>query len=114
MADKALKEPKSRVIWNPFVDFLGLGGLSVIVVILALVFLPASHQWWQQFSRSFAIENNLQGPRGGNFDSLTLFWLLTIIINHPHFMASYRLLYRSREQIQTYKWSSVRVPILLG
>lgn len=113
MTEVTRNKNQYKAIWSPVIDCLGLGGLSVIVAVGALVFLPPSHQWWEQFSRALAVESGLQGPPGGRFDSLTLFWLLTIIINHPHFMASYRLLYRSREQIQTYKWSSMRVPVIL-
>src|SRR4051812_40925684 len=41
-------------------------------------------------------------------------WLATLI-NMPHFMASYRLVYRSRESILRHKWASMYVPaILLG
>ena len=39
-------------------------------------------------------------------------WLATLV-NMPHFMASYRLVYRSRETILRYKWASIYVPAIL-
>jgi hypothetical protein len=42
------------------------------------------------------------------------FLLVSILINGPHFMASYRLLYQSREQVFYYKWASLYVPCLLA
>ena len=39
-------------------------------------------------------------------------WLATAI-NMPHFMASYRLVYRSREMILRHKWASIYVPAIL-
>jgi hypothetical protein len=38
---------------------------------------------------------------------------LTICVNMPHFMASYRIVYRSKESILRHKWASVIVPTLL-
>ena len=39
-------------------------------------------------------------------------WVATAI-NMPHFMASYRLVYRSRETILRHKWASIYVPLIL-
>jgi hypothetical protein len=39
-------------------------------------------------------------------------WLATVI-NMPHFMASYRLVYRSRESILRHKWAAIYVPAIL-
>ncbi len=39
-------------------------------------------------------------------------WLATAI-NMPHFMASYRLVYRSRASILTHRWASIYIPTLL-
>jgi hypothetical protein len=35
---------------------------------------------------------------------------LTIAINMPHFIASYRLLYQRREMIERYRWAAIYVP----
>jgi hypothetical protein len=40
-------------------------------------------------------------------------WIATVI-NMPHFMASYRLVYRSRESILRHKWASIYVPAILA
>ena len=39
-------------------------------------------------------------------------WVATVI-NMPHFMASYRIVYRSREMILRHKWASIYVPVIL-
>jgi hypothetical protein len=39
-------------------------------------------------------------------------WVATAI-NMPHFMASYRMVYRSRESILQHKWAAIYVPIIL-
>ena len=39
-------------------------------------------------------------------------WLATLI-NMPHFLASYRIVYRSREMILKHKWASIYLPALL-
>jgi hypothetical protein len=38
---------------------------------------------------------------------------LAATINMPHFMASYRIIYRSREMILRHKWASIYVPAIL-
>ncbi|HEY9228725.1 MAG TPA: hypothetical protein VIP11_18885 [Gemmatimonadaceae bacterium] len=38
---------------------------------------------------------------------------LATAINMPHFMASYRLIYRSRETIMKHKWASIYIPAIL-
>src|SRR5437016_3720584 len=69
-------------ILNPVIDFLCVGGLSLIVFVPLLlsgrsdlVLVGAGAQAW-----------------------------LAATINMPHFMASYRLIYRSREMILRHKW----------
>lgn len=78
-------------ILSPVVDFLCVGGLSLIVFVplLAsgrsdLVMIGAGAQAW-----------------------------IATLINMPHFMASYRLVYRSRETIMKHKWASMYVPMIL-
>jgi hypothetical protein len=39
-------------------------------------------------------------------------WIATMI-NMPHFMASYRIVYRSREMILRHKWASIYIPAIL-
>jgi hypothetical protein len=77
-------------IITPWVDALCVGGLAVIAV------------GWMLIARV-------------RFDESTwaAFWFLQIALNYPHFIASYRLLYQSRDMILRYKWASIYVPILL-
>jgi hypothetical protein len=83
--------PRPNSILSPVVDFLCVGGLSLIVFVplLAsgrsdLVMIGAGAQAW-----------------------------LATLINMPHFMASYRLVYRSRETVMKHKWASIYVPLIL-
>jgi hypothetical protein len=84
--------PKQRAsVISPTIDLLCVGGLSL------LFFVPLL----------------LSGRR----DLLLIgvgaqAWLATLI-NMPHFMASYRLVYRSRESILRHKWASIYVPAIL-
>jgi len=78
-------------ILTPAIDLLLVGGLSLIVFIPLLlsgrsdlVLIGAGAQAW-----------------------------LATLINMPHFMASYRLVYRSRESILRHKWASIYVPAIL-
>ncbi|MBA63921.1 MAG: hypothetical protein CMJ76_16320 [Planctomycetaceae bacterium] len=112
MAIKSKVSTTQRHLWNPIVDFLGLGGLSVFVIIGAVLVFPPTSEWFEPFSNSITTQQGTSVLRPVNM--LTAFMLLTIIINHPHFMASYRLLYRSRKQIQTYRWSAIGVPVVLA
>src|SRR6059058_4975981 len=78
-------------IISPIVDLLLVGGLSLIVFVplllsgrTDLVMIGAGAQAW-----------------------------LGATINMPHFMASYRIIYRSREMILKHRWASLYVPALL-
>jgi hypothetical protein len=82
---------KTASIISPTVDLLLVGGLSLIVFVPLLlsgrsdlVLIGAGAQAW-----------------------------LATAINMPHFMASYRLVYRSRESILRHKWASIYVPAIL-
>src|SRR6059058_4976508 len=84
--------PKPRAaMLSPALDLLFVGGLSIILLVplilsgrTDLVMIGAGAQAW-----------------------------LATSINMPHFMASYRLVYRSRESILRHKWASIYVPALL-
>jgi hypothetical protein len=76
---------------SPVVDFLCVGGLSLIVFVPLLL-----------SGRSDLV---LIGAGGQA-------WVGTAI-NMPHFMASYRMVYRSRDTILRYKWASIYVPAIL-
>jgi hypothetical protein len=78
-------------IISPVVDFLLVGGLSLIVFVPLLltgrsdlVIIGAGAQAW-----------------------------IATLINMPHFMASYRIVYRSRAMIVAHKWASIYVPAIM-
>ena len=83
---------RSYSILSPVVDFLCVGGLSLIVLVplllsgrTDLVIIGAGAQAW-----------------------------IATMINMPHFMASYRLVYRSRETVLRHKWASIYIPVILA
>ena len=91
-ASAATPRPRSYSILSPVVDFLCVGGLSLIVLVPLLlsgrsdlVLVGAGAQAW-----------------------------IATVINMPHFMASYRLVYRSRETILRHKWASIYIPAILA
>jgi hypothetical protein len=78
-------------ILTPTLDLLLVGGLSLVVFVPLLlsgrsdlVLIGAGAQAW-----------------------------VATAINMPHFMASYRIVYRSREMIMRHKWASIYVPLIL-
>jgi hypothetical protein len=82
---------RAPAILSPVVDLLCVGGLSLIVFVPLLL--------------------------SGRSDLLLIgagaqAWVATAI-NMPHFMASYRMVYRSREMILRHKWASIYVPVIL-
>ena len=83
--------PSRAAILSPALDLLMVGGLSLIVFVPLLlsgrsdlVIIGAGAQAW-----------------------------IATMINMPHFMASYRIVYRSREMILRHKWASIYVPVIL-
>lgn len=85
------KIQKTKAMLSPALDLLCVGGLSLIVFIPLLL--------------------------SGRKDLVLIgvgaqAWLATTI-NMPHFMASYRLVYRSRASILRHKWASIYVPAIL-
>ena len=89
VAVSAPSQPAS--IFNPVVDFLLVGGLSLIVFIPLL----------------------LSGSTDLLFVGAGVQAFIATAINMPHFMASYRLVYGSREMILRHKWASIYVPAIL-
>src|SRR5687768_6951868 len=91
-AADATESPRQvNSILSPAIDFLLVGGLSVIIFVPLLlsgrsdlVLIGAGAQAW-----------------------------VATLINMPHFMASYRMVYRSREMILRHKWASMYVPAIL-
>jgi hypothetical protein len=78
-------------IMNPVVDFLCVGGLSLIVLVPLL----------------------LSGKTDLGFITIgALVWTQTLI-NTAHFMASYRIVYRDRAMIMKHKWAAIGVPAIM-
>ena len=83
--------PLHASILSPVVDYLCVGGLSL------LIFVPLL----------------LSGRTDLVIVGAGAQALFATAINMPHFMASYRLVYRSREMILRHKWASIYVPAIL-
>ena len=91
MHSAAIPIPKRTAMISPVVDFLAVGGLSLIAFVPLLL--------------------------AGRTDLLVAgagiqAWLGTTL-NFPHFMASYRIVYRSKEMILKHKWATIYVPALM-
>ncbi len=89
-APAGLARPRPSII-SPAVDLLLVGGLSVLVFVPLLL---------SGRSDLVVIGAGAQA------------WVATLL-NMPHFMASYRMVYRSREMILRHKWASIYVPAIL-
>jgi hypothetical protein len=94
----ARAEP-DRTIISPWVDALCVGGGSLMILLPLLL------------AREEAL---LQA------DAKALPWLdpvkawASLLINMPHFLASYRMVYRSKETILRHPWASIYVPLFLS
>src|SRR4029079_359888 len=90
-AASAARAPSPPSILSPVVDFLCVGGLSLIVLIPLLV----------------------SGQAELGFVTIAaLVWIQTLI-NTAHFMASYRIVYRDRAMIMKHKWAAIGVPLIM-
>ena len=89
---------KSGII-SPVVDILCCGGLSIVVVVLLLGL------------RFIIPEHPIYAGRGIRLQDILL---LSVLINFPHFMASYRILYRKVDQIKEHGWAAIYAPLILG
>jgi hypothetical protein len=97
---KALATPRAAVvprqlappsIVSPFVDAMAIGGFSILVLVPLLAL--------------------------GRTDVLLLnpgvqAWV-GALVNMPHFLASYRMVYRTRDSIRAHPWAAIYVPTLL-
>jgi hypothetical protein len=86
-----MQNASPRAVSTPIIDLLSVGLLSIIGITFYLAFLAP------------------YSPK----ESLP--WIITLatVINGAHFLASYRILYSSREQILRYKSASIYIPIFL-
>ena len=91
MASSKRVDSRPAAIISPVVDLLLVGGLSLIVFIPLLL-----------TGRTDLV---LIGASAQAF--------IAGVINMPHFMASYRIVYRDRESILKHKWASIYIPTIL-
>lgn len=89
------RRPPRKAIIHPAIDLLCCGGLSIVVFGGILI-------WGNSFPNSVEV-----GP-----DSRLVF-VLSLLLNWPHFMASYRLMYATRNNLSESRVSAIWVPALL-
>ena len=90
MGQGAQSPPKAII--HPWIDGLAIGGLSIAFLTFLLIVQPG----W----------NHAQVGKQ--------FIFLAALLNWPHFMATYKLLYGSRETVERYPWSTIWMPVALG
>ncbi len=78
-------------IISPLVDALCVGGLSLLLLLPLL----------------------LSGRADLVMVGIGVQAWTAALVNMPHFMASYRLIYRSRDTIMAHRWASIYVPLAL-
>jgi len=87
----AIPRPARGAIVSPLVDALCAGGLSLAVLVPLLV----------------------TGRGDLLLVSVGVQAWLTALVNMPHFLASYRMVYRSRASVRAHPWAAVYVPGIL-
>ena len=96
-----------RAIWHPVIDFLLVGGASAVGGIALIIWFTYNPDWVTQFDRYAG------GRQFFDISQHWLFWILALLINFPHVLASYRILYRSKAQVNKFRWSAIYVPCIL-
>jgi hypothetical protein len=86
------RQPAPPAIWGRWIDFLCVGGL-VIVPFAVIYALDVPFHQFRHWNSAVLVSQ--------------------VLFNYPHFIASYRLLYQSRDMIQRYRWASIYLPIIL-
>ena len=87
---RAAAAPRPAII-SPLVDALCVGGLSLLLLLPLL----------------------LSGRADLVIVGLGMQAWIAALVNMPHFMASYRLVYRNRETINAHRWAAIYVPLIL-
>jgi len=87
-----LAPPRRAAMVSPLVDGLCAGGLSLLVLVPLL----------------------LTGRGDLILVSLGVQAWLTALVNMPHFLASYRMVYRSRASVRAHPWAALYVPAILS
>lgn len=90
MSAPAAAAPRPAII-SPLIDALCVGGLSLLLLLPLL----------------------LSGRGDLVIISVAMQAWIAAVVNMPHFMASYRLIYRSKESILAHPWAAIYVPLTL-
>ena len=93
---------KNPQLVTPLVDGALVGGLSLVVIagllIVGLV-MPSAYDGLK--------------ARPDMLDELVWIFVITSLINGPHFMGSYWMLYSTRGQVKRHPWATIYVPVIL-
>ena len=87
---------KSPAILTPFLDLFCCGGASIIACLGILIYGEI---------RPYSLPEGID-PR--------LILVLSVAVNGPHFMASYRLMYLSGRPLSQHRWAGLLIPALLA
>ena len=90
MTAPAASLPRPAII-SPLVDALSVGGLSILLLVPLL----------------------LSGRADLVLVGVGVHAWAAALVNMPHFMASYRLIYRNRATIAAHRWAALYVPLIL-
>ncbi|MGI9470966.1 MAG: hypothetical protein ACR2NZ_05515 [Rubripirellula sp.] len=90
---KAADTPKAII--TPRIDALCGGGISLIIAVFVIAFGHLS-----------------QSPVTSWVLAIELYMITDVLINGPHFMASYRLLYSKQSNFRKHPWVTMAMPML--
>jgi hypothetical protein len=86
-----------KAIFSPLADFALTSGISLLVMLGLLIY----YMFWHQ-------DTNVQAA-----DILPKLLILQVLLNWPHFMVSYRLLYYKKENFKEFPFATLVVPVAL-
>lgn len=87
--------PAAKAIITPRVDAICVGGLSIVIAVFVIVYTRLT-----------------QAPVSQMLLAVELYMLTDVLINGPHFMASYRLLYKKPTNIRKHPLVTILMPIV--
>ena len=93
-----------KAVVSPWFDGLAIGGLSIIVMVLILTVFPNWHGG-----------TSLDPPLRPLVENVSeAFIVFTALLNWPHFLATYVMLYRSKQSVLQYPVATIWMPLLLA
>ena len=110
---------KNPQLVTPLADGILVGGLSIAVIVVVLLVglvMPTAYDSFSTLDPSGSVTAEGDAPSMSGMmrlDHLALIIILQTMINGPHFMGSYWMLYTTRGQLKRYPWSTIYMPILL-